>query len=573
MQNYHEKSFSTEYIKLAMETDQVCVSDYGEHVGVHTSVTHLLGARIMWLNSRWFLLHGIDVKDNRVRSIVYDLILSRYAVEVSEKIGDNGRSPYIADRYGQTGGTTFGGSGRCLSLGGFNVKGCGATALVPETADWYHSHGYVWHEEAVREAIISEIMEAEAPSGAASVIALIDTGKYITHDDGTKGASRALIVREGFLRIGHLERSIFFGTSGTKSSSQFLDAQRVGTLIRKVFTDISNPSEYLREIIENVASHVAFTTANRLWPGGFLSSNVGLDGSLVDFGGFRALPSWGPHIGDPNLPVFGSDFLCLRATVYSVSYYYQKYMRLDPCVNELIEIVDKAENRMFDYVVSPAFDVNNDEKSSSYRTLVTKLLSLYVREQADTFVQHQALPDLSLINRPIYVKCKQLAISDDVEDVAMLRRVQVRLSQRPFLVRETLCAIVDKFLKDMQFLGGNIDDLLNAVVAASRRIFPSLPKELVMLAHACGPSWTLVRSLSTVDNKTVVWVQGQIINEEVIIGDKRFPLRDITDKYRASVSKGYCYFIVATEDTDFDKIIINVLDRDIKVTSSVVYSY
>src|SRR5206468_820219 len=107
---------------------------------------------------------------------------------------------FHADRYGATSGSAHGGSGRVGTNGPFNVKGLGRTPLASTMSDWQHSHGCLWLEEAVREAIYSEVADAEFPHGAVPVVAIIGTGIRHELEDGAVG-ERALLVRPSFLRL------------------------------------------------------------------------------------------------------------------------------------------------------------------------------------------------------------------------------------------------------------------------------------------------------------------------------------------------------------------------------------
>lgn len=124
-------------------------------------------ANILWLNERWLFERGVDVRDKVSRERIERRLLSNFACVVADSSVDNahldlGRPIELwADRYGETGGATHGGSGRAGTRGPFNAKGVGRTPLVSTDTDWYHSHGCMWLEEAIREAIVGETLHLE----------------------------------------------------------------------------------------------------------------------------------------------------------------------------------------------------------------------------------------------------------------------------------------------------------------------------------------------------------------------------------------------------------------------------
>jgi hypothetical protein len=260
-------------------------------------------AELVWLNRRWFVAAGLDMDDALTARAVERLMLEDYGVGIADPALPAGTFvgpplAFEADRYGATGGTSQGGSGRVGMRGPFNVKGIGRTPLVSAVVDWQHSHGCLWLEEAIREAIFGEIVDAEFPHRAVPVIAIIATGIEQVLEDGEEIGERALLVRPNFLRLATLQRSVFFGSAGFAGSDQYRDAQRTREIwerlwqpeFRQVREKVACPS--LEETFARIGEQYGFGHAVRLWPGPLFASNVSLDGRLVDFGSMRALPSW-----------------------------------------------------------------------------------------------------------------------------------------------------------------------------------------------------------------------------------------------------------------------------------------
>ena len=267
------------------------------------AVRRLAGAELAWLNERWFGSIGINCAHPPTRAALEQLLLTEYGVVVPEPElpGDLFTGPEVtfwAERYGATGGSTQGGGGRVGMKGAISVKGIGRTPLVSAVVDWQHSHGALWLEEAVREAVFAEIVAREFPHGAVPVLAVIATGIERPLEDGVETGERALVLRPNFLRIASLQRTIFFGTSGHRGADQYRDAVRTADLWERLWTpeheevrrQVACPT--LEETFLHVGEQYGFGHCLRLWPGPIFSSNLSLDGRLLDFGSMRALPSW-----------------------------------------------------------------------------------------------------------------------------------------------------------------------------------------------------------------------------------------------------------------------------------------
>lgn len=274
-------------------------------------VLKLRRARVAWLNEGWFRSRGYRVGTLEDRRRLEDWIVEQFAFGVpgeddpADIFEDHGRT-YWADRYGAPSGSMHGGSGRVGTLGRFNVKGVGRTPLVSESSDWYHSHGCMWLEEAVREAILASTSDAVFPHGAVPVIAVIDAGCTYRWRDGNHGARRALVVRPAFLRVASFMRSIFFGDSGTPDSAQVRDARRVRDLWQ---ADWPQPgvAEMLARSFEATGRQYGWGRVSRLWPGPLFASNMTLTGELVDFGSFRAVADWSRIQGEARSHGFGTE--------------------------------------------------------------------------------------------------------------------------------------------------------------------------------------------------------------------------------------------------------------------------
>ena len=280
---------------------------------------------------------GIDTGSLSERGRFAEGLLERFAFSVPDQFdpADSYESElrtFFADRYGGPTGAIHGGSGRCGTSGYFHAKGMGRTPLISSRADWFHSHGCMWLEEAIRETIYSELACAEFPHSAIPVIAIIDCGLHIYSDSEPPGARRAMIVRPNFIRLAHLERSIYFGTAGSVRSNQYLDALRTKEVIQSFVNRASEGSRgvfltrNIEETFSRIGEQIGYGWASRLFHGGYLSSNITINGELLDFGSFRALPNWRRAYTAPNQPAFGDDIQMVLASAHSIAFYFSRYV-------------------------------------------------------------------------------------------------------------------------------------------------------------------------------------------------------------------------------------------------------
>ena len=296
----------------------------GEHIGVPFEVRHLPRARLLWLNERWLNEAGLASQDARA-SFAARLLRDFAVTSCASDVPGTGECPHTlyADRYGGTGGAQHGGSGRCGSKDGFIAKGIGKTPLVDENVDIYHKNGRMSVEEAIREAINAEIADRELPWGAVPIVAIIDAGFDFPYGQKAESRRAAIVIRPSFIRPAHFERSIFFGAGGRRDSPQFRDALRVRDATRTV---VAAPAIYppLLAMFRRFAQQVGAARALRLWQGRFLTSNVSIDGALVDFGSFRAVPNWRRTLGLAG-ECFGAELEQLRHGFLSVAGFFGKY--------------------------------------------------------------------------------------------------------------------------------------------------------------------------------------------------------------------------------------------------------
>ena len=299
----------------------------------------LVEAKVLWINRGWFISRGINVIDSDVKEDLNEWILDQFAYCVKSRDCDSNKFSdelfeFYADRYGGTGAVTHGGSGRVGIRGNFQVKGIGITPLVGDEADDLHSHGCLFLEEAIREAIYAEIACNEFSFGAIPVLAIIDTGLMHTFDPKQPGERRALLIRPHFIRPAHLQRAPFFEAGGRTRQEQLKDVMR---------TKFANQHITAAEIInffEIAARQVACSKIVGISNGGFYSSNITLNGKIVDFGSMSSIEC--RHRG--RFFDTSDDLRLLSGIADSISFYFNKYSMGDDCLDVSDVVVRMAES-------------------------------------------------------------------------------------------------------------------------------------------------------------------------------------------------------------------------------------
>ena len=218
-----------------------------------------------------------------------------------------------ADRYGGTGLGRAGGSGRCATWGGTQVKGVGTTPLVAPDADALHSSGTLMLFEAATEALFAGVYQACLPFGAVPVQAIVLTGGRVVQklgDDPQARCVRALALRPFVVRPAHFMRNLQHPDgrrpAGPAAAGWSNDAERTRRAMAclagnlKASLGLALPDHDpaaildagLREAARRYAWQCAAGFAKRLPHGTLSSSNIALDGAYLDFGISGFSPSY-----------------------------------------------------------------------------------------------------------------------------------------------------------------------------------------------------------------------------------------------------------------------------------------
>lgn len=247
----------------------------------------------------------------------------------------------LADRYGGSGIGHNGGSGRNVFVDGKLLKGVGRTPLVSALTKTSHASGGAYLEECVREAIFAEIVDHDFPYGAVPVLAILDTGivQEWPPDIDPPRERRTLLVRPAFIRPAHLERAFGFQSSNPIEGAS--DQRRVRAICESLVSEngVDGFLASLEVFWSRWAHQLAYGFVHRLSHGNNTSSNISLDGRLVDFGAASTVPSWArtatSYFPDPLSIRFDAISSAMRSVYYYVGRYvsesYGETRTIDAC--------------------------------------------------------------------------------------------------------------------------------------------------------------------------------------------------------------------------------------------------
>jgi len=496
----------------------------------------LPNAQIVWLNKRWFFSAGINLDDPSIEQQISQWLLSTFAVSSVQKLcssGSFGTTRLGADRYGASWGASHGGSGRCGHLGLFNAKGIGPTALVSPNVDWAHSHGCLYLFEAIREAIASEIANAEMPHGATSVIAIIDAGFSLRPDENSAPEPCAILVRPNFIRLAHFERSVFFGTAGFKGSDQYQDSLRVkeaiGTITRET-------SFRLPEMLTKLAEQVAASRAYRLWAGRPTTDNVTIDGAFLDFGNFRSLPNW-KRADDSRGQVFGAEMQDIENAVASLAHFFIKHSAPDPRlipVQLTRAIRDRLDGAFRSMCISACALATGESNASTLSDLVSSYYQLQQRsayllcEPSPTWRRKDWLyyemgpladkPQARHTDKTYGQAIRRLLLGsgrsrDGLISYAAARRWTAPRHQQNYHVsRHHAKRVVAQIAKAGSVAKDVLSRYISSEIAMSRRIWPKLAPHHIILGFATDVASSVVFTYDTAENAYTAILSGIQLN-------------------------------------------------------------
>jgi uncharacterized protein YdiU (UPF0061 family) len=278
-------------------------------------------ARLLWVNLE-------DAKDDPAFAQAggdlarYEQHLMQACAFTIAEAGQTIDAMGVADRYGGHNIGNNGGSGRAAQIGNYHVKGVGRTPLVGFGMDEAHASGRAYLEECVRESILAEICARDFPHGSVRTLAIIDTGRVQVWqtEAGPKPEHCCLLVRRAFFRPAHIERATLYKSGNPREGS--VDAERVRGTVAQLTQALGGLEVLQRDLltfVERWAQQLAGSYVQCLPHGGVSSSNVCIDGRLVDFGAMAALPSlkryWVASGDNPS----GEEYKDILSTINSIT--------------------------------------------------------------------------------------------------------------------------------------------------------------------------------------------------------------------------------------------------------------
>ncbi|MGY4106330.1 hypothetical protein [Aeromonas encheleia] len=255
---------------------------------------------IIWINNAYCHENNINV-DDFIKHLEEEYFYVTDDYTTKSRLNLNDKKIFYADCYGSRYQAANGGSARCGYDGKYQVKGIGRTPLCAENIDIHHSTGKLTVSDACLEAIWGEICNIYFPFGSVRTLAVISTGELLSTDYniGLESTQEcALTIREFFIRPAHLERNIFFRPSlGLESlieyeSTRVLDAQK------KVL--LSNGEDKSQAVIDGfqlkLAEVISFSRLACIPHGSITSSNICLNGKVIDFGTMTSVPGYKNYV-------------------------------------------------------------------------------------------------------------------------------------------------------------------------------------------------------------------------------------------------------------------------------------
>lgn len=265
----------------------------------------LKGTEVVWINKELIQEYEIEFDEESIKCELIDnfsYVSKGYANKT--RIITNDKKQFMADQYGSRHEICNGGSARCGINGYFQIKGIGRNPLVAANMSESHSHGKLFIDEAISEAIWGEICHKHLPYRAIRTLAIIKTN--VKHKfgylDGAPDKHCALAIREISVRPAHFERCTFFWPEESYRYLRDNDAHRV----RKAAPYLSNLllgekqnaslGDALNIVIDRLACQIAASRVKGIPHGSLTSSNISVDGRFLDFGTITAVPDFGNYV-------------------------------------------------------------------------------------------------------------------------------------------------------------------------------------------------------------------------------------------------------------------------------------
>ena len=438
------------------QTEQVL----GDSSHVALKARHPANARFLWVGLNALEDRDIDLPENGLTTEFETELDEEFHWVIpdtdDEKDYAPGQTTGKASLYGGNGiGTNFG-DGRAFALGKIQVKYSGKTGLQANDDDFVHSYGRGPLSRSFSEAIWGEVGQ-DFPWGANQTLTVSDRGTVTTWPDGQK-EREGLATRDNPLRPAH-----FVFRTRNPRSGEFPEAflEQLKTQDEKRLKDSmlglpdalpkprgfdpnSPPNLKLRagleESFDRLAEQKAYEFANRFFHAAGSTSNMELDGKLLDYDTMTAQPHYmilkttnGEVLGDAATP----KNAIIKYLLASIEKYApNEYRKGLPRESEFLARYD----REYEFRLKRNFV----ELTGLPRDLVGAL--------AQTEHARPNIESLGEILKQVALKgAKQFVLKEVMPDQAPtydLPRILVSLASRNPLDRSALDAIIQKDLPD-----------------------------------------------------------------------------------------------------------------------------
>lgn len=506
------------------------LSTWGADMLVPFPARRLRHASVVWINRRWFRACGLDASSAEVDARLCHWLIDEFAhvvprPEDTEASFAAGGREWFADRYGGTGWVPHGGSGRAGIAGRFQAKGIGVTPLVGRDADWLHAHGCLWLEEAIRETICAEIACAEFPHSGVPVLAILDTGLNAEMPPGQLGERRAILIRPCVIRPSHLQRAPLFKPFDAGSAAQPADARRTRDAVRTFFAAGAGwPG--LIQLARRVAEQIAFGLVHRLDHGGYFSSNLGMDGELLDFGSMHASADWRRE------PVAGGSadaFTVFSAVLASLRFYLYKHAaeHLHTCTSaaasdeNLLAYFAQQHDRAVVREIRRywALDAYSSESTDRMIAAMRRVIARGATLALDKPAAGPLAADLSAIDGALH----------EAADPAQRRRAWAAASRhslpRALLDRTQLQAVIHAQVCNARTTTApprdTVQNAIRHCVTLSRRCWPRLPRNLIVLAQHGDDDSDVLLCVDPGSGEHALWIEAVSADATVVVFGQR----------------------------------------------------
>lgn len=342
----------------------------------------LKGVELVWFNNDLLKKYNINGSKEEIETFLlneYSYVLPNYAD--SNRLIFNECKTFWADRYGSRHEVCNGGSARCGFDGAFQVKGIGVTPLVAQNMSKSHSHGKLFLDEAISEAIWGEICHQHLPFGSIRTLAIIKTNvqEGFSYSDNCPKKPCALAIREFSIRPAHFERATFFWPFPEYISLRNDDTARVKECINylprsfglsdSILSSKKELFDCLKNLVLRIAKQIAYSRVKGIPHGSLTSSNIGIDGRFLDFGTITAVPDFGNYVIANGVGAVWDDHLLITQWLKNLFVNIEKYSCLNDNlsqndINTLIENFINELNYQENYAILEELDVKNKSKDN-----------------------------------------------------------------------------------------------------------------------------------------------------------------------------------------------------------------